>query len=825
MYPCPFCKLTLIDSPNFLRHAKLKHNSELFMQCECPYSCAGKFNSIYSYKKHLVAKHIPAENSANKNLTVNVNLESANLHSTEVHSLPLLSIQNNIDVNPNQFENQVDNPDASISNYSVNLQEFENSVATDAMILVSQLYSNSNIPRAHVHKILTSVNNFYKTSSIDIVKDTLSKNIDSASENDNVIKMLEITENAFADFNTEHKTFSVLEKTGCFIKPMSIPVDACLKPCSIQGETQIHAVEKTIQVIPLDILLKQFLELSNVFDSIMTNIENIKKSSYIISLLQGTVWQDIEKNMEDKLVLPLVLYFDDFEINNPLGSHKKVHKLGAVYCTIPCIPNEYSSMLENIFLWQVHNTVDHESIGNKRTFANIKEQIFNLENKGIVVNINGVEKRIYFVVSAILGDNLGLNTILGFSKSFNAKYFCRICLATIEDCKTLVKKNSELLRTEENYNKHSSSQTFGVKEECIFNFLPNFKVTKNVTIDPMHDLPLGLCRDEVPRCLKELIFKEKFFTVDLLNSRLAYIKHRSPDINCPTSIDVESIKNEHLILTASEMLFIVHNLGLIIGDRVPSSNKAWQVFTMLRKIVSLAMAPTLTKETIDYFSELVEKHHSLYIEVFKTHLKPKHHMLTHYARIMILQGPTKFLSCMRFEAKNKELKEFAEAVESRKNPGKTVAIKHQLSVCNRLLTKTGFPKRLEKGVCSALQLSTLPSYFHFKKSLPPNFTDTQTSVSWVRVNGTFYSPHMVVALDHNYLFPLFGKIQLIIVTESNDVFFIFTNLNTISSNDHLQAFEVFETDTWGIISQKNIIDFLPCAIHSLLDGKKFVPHF
>lgn len=150
---------------------------------------------------------------------------------------------------------------------------------------------------------------------------------------------------------------------------------------------------------------------------------------------------------------------------------------------------------------------------------------------------------------------------------------------------------------------------------------------------------------------------------------------------------------------------------------------------MLRTIISIAMAPALIKEIIEYFSDLVQKHHSLYIHVFKTHLKPKHHLLTHYARIMLLQGPTKYLSCMRFEAKNKELEEFAKVGTSRKNPAITVAMKHQLNVCNRLLTKTGFLKRLDKGVGTALQLSGLPSYFQLKKSLPPNFTDAQTSVS------------------------------------------------------------------------------------------------
>jgi len=44
------------------------------------------------------------------------------------------------------------------------------------------------------------------------------------------------------------------------------------------------------------------------------------------------------------IVLLLFVYFDDVEINNPLGSHSS--KLGAVYVTLPCLPLECRSLLK-----------------------------------------------------------------------------------------------------------------------------------------------------------------------------------------------------------------------------------------------------------------------------------------------------------------------------------------------------------------------------------------------------------------------------------------------------------------------------------------------
>ena len=35
--------------------------------------------------------------------------------------------------------------------------------------------------------------------------------------------------------------------------------------------------------------------------------------------------------------------------------------------------------------------------------------------------------KVYFQCNLILGDNLGLNQILGFVENFKANYFCKIC--------------------------------------------------------------------------------------------------------------------------------------------------------------------------------------------------------------------------------------------------------------------------------------------------------------------------------------------------------------------------------------------------------------
>lgn len=80
----------------------------------------------------------------------------------------------------------------------------------------------------------------------------------------------------------------------------------------------------------------------------------------------------------------------------------------------------------------------------------------------------------------------------------------------------------------------------------------------------------------------------------------------------------------------------------------------------------IIMARKVTDENCNLLRELTSEHHKLYINLFDDTLKPKHHLLLHYSRIMQQIGPLKYVSSIRFEAKHKELKQTANAITSRK---------------------------------------------------------------------------------------------------------------------------------------------------------------
>lgn len=78
------------------------------------------------------------------------------------------------------------------------------------------------------------------------------------------------------------------------------------------------------------------------------------------NIIQAKLWNEkcaLRDDEPGSKRLPLILYFDDYETNNPLGSHKGISKCGAVYAKLPSLPPEYQAKIENLFLFILFNTL------------------------------------------------------------------------------------------------------------------------------------------------------------------------------------------------------------------------------------------------------------------------------------------------------------------------------------------------------------------------------------------------------------------------------------------------------------------------------------
>lgn len=435
-------------------------------------------------------------------------------------------------INQDIFENYIDpqhvltvqDCEDVIRNSSITLEQFDNLVTKHATLLVSKLYANTVLPRSLAQNIIEYVSHVYSIT-IEIIKRKYECEEPKRDVSFDIKDMCIVLQNAFANFKTEHQTLQFLVRRGYLIMPQSVGIGARFHPKRTKVHNSMDAVNINIQIIPMRPLLTKFLQLPHVFDTIVNYIRETENSEEFTSVLQGEIWKYLKGQFSGKIVLPLLLYFDDFEINNPLGSRSGINKIGVVYYTIPSIPNEYSSLLENIFLLQIHNTKYHLEFGNKTTFCDIISEIKDLETNGLIINVGDKEQKVYFAVIGIIGDNLGQHTIFGFSKSFNSTHSCRTCLVDKATLQKQTLQSSEMLRTRSNYDADCITKSHGIQEECVFNTIASFHVVENTCFDVMHDIFEGICRYEIAKLLNILINTDKLFSLNILNDRIRFFDY------------------------------------------------------------------------------------------------------------------------------------------------------------------------------------------------------------------------------------------------------------------------------------------------------------
>lgn len=115
---------------------------------------------------------------------------------------------------------------------------------------------------------------------------------------------------------------------------------------------KLRHVPVTAEFVPIHQVFKRFFKMTNVYRDTINHLQRLHENWDIISnFVQGSFWKEKVLAFENKIVLSLFLYFDDYKNNNPLGSHAGIGKCGVVNLSIPCLPVEYQLKLENIFLF------------------------------------------------------------------------------------------------------------------------------------------------------------------------------------------------------------------------------------------------------------------------------------------------------------------------------------------------------------------------------------------------------------------------------------------------------------------------------------------
>lgn len=822
---CFLCKdLSFLFYSELIQHFKTDHSldAKSCVTCSQP-SCNRMFTNRNSFKKHFLKSHpeIPLECDLSVDPILLDEFPDDNIIETE-QSMP----PNGFHIPSTSSTKFLENPNVIINNddssCSIMTDEKIQQIVEDSILcFCSLLNSFPAIPSSYIQLVTNNVitlvqvlTNVYQNKLISACSNSSDEGVEhNLTAINNVFS---IVENSFDKFRTHYKQMKAFKEGGTYIAPTNIVHGRIFKRRKLKSGIHIVPVKVTSTIIPIRKVLKKFISQKNVLKDIQDYTEELEKEDLVITnFMQGNCWRRVPKR-QDGVVLPLFIFNDAFECGNPLGGHAGLNKIEGTYLSLPCLRPENRSTLNKIFPFMLSNSLNLKRFGKKVVFKHVVKELNILAKEGITVESDTFNKvRVFFQLGLLLGDNLSLNGLGGFTENFSkSNYCCRICYCTKMDRESMTSENPALLRKPWMYERDvekKNPKDSGVKERCVLNDVINFHILRNCSCDIMHDVFEGIAKFDILFLITYFIKKKKFSLAEY-NSKLNRFDFGVDNSSRPPALGKSYAKKKTMKISSSECMSLVKYLPLIIGDLTILEDPAWDLFVSLRRIVDIIMRPSVPLDHCDLLTRYVQEHHSLYMNLTGRNLTIKFHNLVHYPRLIREYGPLIHTWSMRYDAKHKVLKSVATSVATRKNLSFTIAKKSQLHLSHEFYNNNFVRSSVVWG----------PNAFsssNFWENLDTTLLTTpcpevlkhkNTAIRpWIEIHGTKYQEGVILNLDIDEVtsLPLFGVFKKVFITEDQKVYFFLQNYQTTEFDTKLFSFKIELVQSYSFLEQEKIHDY------------------
>lgn len=501
------------SSKSLISHLKFTHGfyptSKQRLLCNQE-RCRKQFLTYSGYSKHLESTHLPVNNEEHEqNLgprgqisdQIDVDLTSSNDYPTSSNDSQTASTDTSENRRPTISSEFLKNRCVSIAT------RLQDSGAGNAFIssIVSEL-----------EEYTTELRDYFQQSTLEAIP------TDNTCRND-VKQNFEHFENPVSFLNSESKRLKYLKEKWEVVEPLELTLgvrfDSRLNKNSRMFD-QVQ-VKDTFIYIPILETLKFMFRNADVCEKVKADTTNTHTYE---DFKDGSYFKTHPLFSKHTNALQIQLYYDDFETANPLGSKHSIHKLGCLYFILRNLPPKCNSAVMNIHLVSLFHSQDVKRYGYDAILEPLICDIKSLENEGIDLPIS--PQKVYGTISQILGDNLGLNAILGYNESFSSNYYCRLCAVDKNAAQAVYSEDdpSVVIRDIHSFDSHCRDlnsdpqlrSVYGLKRNSILNTLTYFHVVNNVAVDIMHDLLEGVAQFELKLLFEHLTSSGSISKGDLL---------------------------------------------------------------------------------------------------------------------------------------------------------------------------------------------------------------------------------------------------------------------------------------------------------------------
>lgn len=813
-----------------LSKAKKDYKTASLHCCYCNSTCLNLFKFVSHSEKHMKAG-MSVECPIRNCVKSYQNKSSLYAHIYKQHRVDK-SIKNNLLVKQPQFSDTEILPDDSASKISCSdvmpddaevISETCESVNERIALFFLKLQAKHLVPSSTITVIAEGFKDLMSVQSsvwLQNIKNELNSSSTSVNFAEPSFETI-VNTDIFNCMSTSHNRLTYYSNYFQFVKPVTYALgrNQYHEECSFQ---YVSIIESLVKLLQHKDISKQLNQERNAVDDIFTDFSDgsfCKENSLFAS--------------QSRITLKLLFYFDEFCIVNPIGAHRKNHKIASFYWTLGNLDFHSRSSLNLIQLGILCRNRDLKYFGLEAILYPLIRDLKILSNEGVFVPDFG---HFYAAVPFICGDNLGSHFLGGFMECFspNVKHFCRTCTVTSDEMQYNFNVATFQIRNPSMYSNHikalqqstSQNSECGIKRNSPLNEIPGYHVTTGLPPDAMHDILEGIVPYETSLVLQKLI-ADGYFTLDFLNRRILSLSYGKHDV---LSKPVEqTLKNQTLIGTASTNWCLLRLLPILIGSKVPIKNEYWQFLLDLKELVEIIFAPAISIGHIDSLQYDIVIHLENFKKLFPSNLlKPKHHFLLHYPLHILNYGPPIRYWCFRFEAKHRFFKEVARYCKQFRNPPFTLANSHQLYQCYLHQSDQGYLKsQFECPSSESLCLGDLNfEALRAMKKLEISL-DVLFQANTVIIKGTAYTLQMFVVVDFINGDIVFGEILKILVYKERAWFLIRKHISEKLPN--MGCHKLTSLEIYDCVEQSELLDYYPLSSYtvqnySVISLKHFVFH-
>lgn len=624
----------------------------------------------------------------------------------------------------------------------------------------------------------------------------------------------------FCEVSTSARIKSFLDKCG-MVRPEKVEIG--LSKVWTKGG-KLTTRQDYAYVVPFLRNLELYLNNHDV----LSCVDNPKfHDGTLRTVLDGSYYRSHEVFKRDKKALSIIVYYDDVEFANPLGS--KTRKLAMFYWTLGNIYPELRSSLRSINLLAITTNANLKKHGAEKVLNDFLSSLALLgSEEGVSLKIKNVQRKFTGFLNFVAGDTPASAYLGGFKEGVaKAQRPCRTCLADKQSIQGNFSEELFVIRNIETHAQHCEdinsigltkqsrdfwSAFYGVNYRSPFMNLDNTDVTKIFPHDFMHVMLEGALAVEIKNFLTYCI-ENRRFTFQDLNASIASFDYGHLVNDKPSPIEPQHLANG-LKQGAAQMLALGNFLPFLIGKWLTNDDRNNLLnYIILLQIKNLSMSFELEIEDAFLLKRMVRVYLTNFFEMYPNqNITPKQHYLVHFYRQILLFGPIRQHSCFRFEGAHAYFKQLIVKLKNYINVPYTLAFRRQALMASLLAT---IPGKSQKFLCLG-DVVRRGKKIHLKdhdecdllKELLQVGDDVLVMLSpSLSIYGTVYRKDSVILLQNEEdNFPNFGQITQIVVYEDQKIL-LYKELKTLFFDETLNAYKVQLTRPTinGALSVSNLI--------------------